>query len=76
VGNEVEEVMSTQNIKLEVEVQLQYDDANVLAKNLILCGHDDISDRDLLDCLASVGLKLAPDSEGVAFKAYRKSLGL
>ncbi|MFN8613910.1 MAG: hypothetical protein U0931_40630 [Vulcanimicrobiota bacterium] len=44
--------------------------AQWLADELSLCGHEDISAIDLLDALASVGLKLMPDNEGVTSHEY------
>lgn len=44
--------------------------AQWLADDLVLCGHDDISALDLLDALASVGLKLVPDNEGLSSHDY------
>ena len=44
--------------------------AQWLADELALCGHDDITAIDLLDALASVGLKLMPDMEGTSSHEY------
>lgn len=44
--------------------------AEWLADELALCGHDDITAIDILDALASVGLKLVPDAEGVSSHEY------
>lgn len=44
--------------------------AQWLADNLALCGHEDITAIDLLDALASVGLKLVPDTEGISSREY------
>lgn len=40
--------------------------AQLLADELALCGHEDITAMDILDALASVGLKLMPDMEGTS----------
>lgn len=44
--------------------------AQWLADELALCGHEDITALDLLDALASVGLKLVPDLEGASSHEY------
>ncbi|MCW5870162.1 MAG: hypothetical protein KIS61_23100 [Candidatus Eremiobacteraeota bacterium] len=44
--------------------------AQWLADELALCGHEEIAAIDLLDALASVGLKLIPDEEGVSSHEY------
>ena len=44
--------------------------AQWLADELALCGHDEITAIDILDALASVGLKLMPDEEGVSSHEY------
>ena len=44
--------------------------AQWLADELALCGHEDISALDLLDALATIGLKLAPDTEGLSSHEY------
>ena len=44
--------------------------AQWLADELALCGHEDITAIDLLDALASVGLKLMPDMEGTSSHEY------
>lgn len=44
--------------------------AQWLADELALCGHDEITAIDILDALASVGLKLMPDGEGVSSHEY------
>jgi len=44
--------------------------AQWLADELSLCGHEDITAMDLLDALASLGLKLVPDTEGVTSHEY------
>lgn len=44
--------------------------AQWLADNLALCGHEDITAIDVLDALASVGLKLVPDTEGISSHEY------
>jgi hypothetical protein len=44
--------------------------AQWLADELALCGHQDITAMDLLDALASVGLKLVPDLEGMSSHEY------
>lgn len=41
-----------------------------LADELALCGHEDISAIDILDALASIGLKLMPDADGVSSHEY------
>lgn len=48
----------------------QFGRAQWLADELALCGHEDISAMDLLDALASVGLKLVPDAEGISSHEY------
>ena len=44
--------------------------AQWLADELALCGHEDITAIDILDALASVGLKLVPDADGVSSHEY------
>ena len=44
--------------------------AQWLADELALCGHEDITAIDILDALASVGLKLMPDTEGASSHEY------
>ena len=44
--------------------------AQWLADELVLCGHEDVTAMDLLDCLAIIGLKLMPDTEGVTSHEY------
>ena len=44
--------------------------AQWLADELALCGHEDITAMGLLDALASVGLKLVPDADGVSSHEY------
>jgi len=44
--------------------------AQWLADELALCGHEDITAIDILDALASVGLKLMPDAEGTSSHEY------
>ena len=44
--------------------------AQWLADELALCGHEGIAAIELLDALASVGLKLVPDAEGVSSHEY------
>ncbi|MBS2033870.1 hypothetical protein JST97_02730 [bacterium] len=44
--------------------------AQWLADELNLCGHEEITAIDLLDALASIGLKLMPDSEGLSSHEY------
>lgn len=44
--------------------------AQWLADELALCGHEEITAIDILDALASVGLKLMPDEEGVSSHEY------
>ena len=44
--------------------------AQWLVDELALCGHEDISAIDLLDALATIGLKLMPDTEGVSSHEY------
>ncbi|MFN8613436.1 MAG: hypothetical protein U0931_38210 [Vulcanimicrobiota bacterium] len=44
--------------------------AQWLADNLALCGHDDNAAIDILDARASVGLKLAPDANGISSHEY------
>lgn len=44
--------------------------AQWLADELALCGHEVISAIDILDALASVGLKLMPDADGVSSHEY------
>lgn len=44
--------------------------AQWLADELALCGHEDISALDLLDALATIGLKLVPDTEGLSSHEY------
>lgn len=48
----------------------QLDRAEMLADELIACGHDDIRGMDILDALASIGMKLVPDDEGLAGEEY------
>ena len=48
--------------------------ASVLVQELLDCGHDDISTLDMLDALASTGLKLVADTKGEATSAYVGSL--
>lgn len=35
-----------------------------------MCGHEDINAMDILDALATIGLKLMPDTEGVSSHEY------
>lgn len=44
--------------------------AQELAQELVDCGHDDIRAADLLDALASIGLRLSTDSTDAAPRAY------
>lgn len=44
--------------------------AQWLADELALCGHEEITAIDILDALASVGLKLMPDMEGDSSQEY------
>ncbi|MBS2037340.1 hypothetical protein JST97_20295 [bacterium] len=44
--------------------------AQWLADNLALCGHEDFTAIDILDALASIGLKLVPDTEGASSHEY------
>ena len=44
--------------------------AQWLADELSLCGHEDITAIDVLDALASVGLKLVPDGDGISSHEY------
>ncbi|MCW5867439.1 MAG: hypothetical protein KIS61_09260 [Candidatus Eremiobacteraeota bacterium] len=44
--------------------------AQWLADELGLCGHEDITAMDILDALASVGLKLIPDTDGISSHEY------
>ena len=44
--------------------------AQWLADELVLCGHEEISAMDILDALASIGLKLMPDMEGTSSHEY------
>ena len=44
--------------------------AQWLADELVLCGHEEISAMDILDALASIGLKLMPDLEGSSSHEY------
>ena len=44
--------------------------AQWLADELALCGHEEVTAIDILDALASVGLKLMPDSEGSSSHEY------
>lgn len=44
--------------------------AQWLADELALCGHEEVTAIDILDALASVGLKLVPDAEGVSSHEY------
>ena len=44
--------------------------AQWLADELALCGHEDIAAIEILDALASVGLKLVPDAEGISSHEY------
>jgi hypothetical protein len=48
--------------------------ASALAQELMDCGHDDISTLDMLDALASTGLKLVADTKGESTSAYVGSL--
>lgn len=48
----------------------QLDRAEWLADELMDCGHDDIRGMDILDALASIGMKLVPDDEGLASREY------
>jgi hypothetical protein len=48
--------------------------ASALAQELMDCGHDNISMLDMLDALASTGLKLVADTNGEATSAYVSSL--
>ena len=41
-----------------------------MADELALCGHEEIAAIDILDALASVGLKLMPDAEGASSHEY------
>jgi hypothetical protein len=56
-----------------LEVNLA-DLAQQVAAELECCGHDDISALDLMDALASTGLRLVPDREGEASAAYFESI--
>ena len=42
----------------------------MLADELVACGHDDIRGMDILDALASIGMKLVLDEEGLAGEEY------
>lgn len=44
--------------------------AQWLADVLALCGHEDIAAIDILDALASIGLKLIPDADGLSSHEY------
>ena len=44
--------------------------AQCLADELALRGHDEITAIDILDALASIGLKLMPDADGVSSHEY------
>ena len=44
--------------------------AQWLADELALCGHEDIDAVDILDALASIGLKLMPDTDGLSSHEY------
>lgn len=44
--------------------------AQWLADELALCGHEEITAIDILDALASVGLKLMPDNDGLSSHEY------
>jgi hypothetical protein len=46
-----------------------------LAEVLADSGHEELAPVDLLDALASVGLMLVPDADGVASGAYLHALG-
>ena len=48
----------------------QLDRAEMLADELLACGHDDIRGMDILDALASIGMKLVPDDDGLAGEEY------
>lgn len=44
--------------------------AQWLADELALCGHEDITAIDILDALASIGMKLVPDMDGLSSHEY------
>ena len=44
--------------------------AQWLADELALCGHEDIDAVDILDALATIGLKLMPDTDGLSSHEY------
>jgi len=44
--------------------------AQWLADELAVCGHEEISAIDILDALASVGLKLMPDMDATSSYEY------
>lgn len=48
----------------------QFDRAEWLADELVACGHEDICGMDILDALASLGMKLEPDDKGLASLEY------
>jgi hypothetical protein len=56
-------------IKMETKNELTTS-ASALVQELLDCGHDDISTLDMLDALASTGLKLVADTKGEATSAY------
>ena len=44
--------------------------AQWLADELALCGHEDIDAVDIVDALATIGLKLMPDTDGLSSHEY------
>lgn len=48
--------------------------AAILAEELQVCGHDDLSGIDLLDALASCGMELIQPPDPATRDAYRDSL--
>lgn len=52
----------------------QLEMAQLLADELEICGYEDITAMDILDCLAFTGLKLSRSRSNTASKAYFKAL--
>lgn len=52
----------------------QADLAEKLADELVACGHESIFGMDILDALASSGLRLSVDDRGAAMEGYFEGL--
>ena len=58
----------------DVNPEIEY--AEELAEELMSCGHEDISSLDILDALASTGLKLTSVLGSESSDAYIEALGV